>query len=182
MAGRDTGNPVATAFARAGAAGSRSGAVGSGGGLRPRASRVPSSPQSVIGRAPEHGSRRARRAAPCRAPSPRDGRGAALSLPRLLVPELERLQAAVDDDDENELEATLEPAVARIDTWERRCELARALILLRDSGKVEPRIAAVAMSDLNAKRSRMLESSLVEAIAVSVGAARTPASLVVAAH
>jgi hypothetical protein len=103
-------------------------------------------------------------------------------LPRLLGPELERLRAAVDNDDENELEATLEPAVARIDTWERRCELARALILLRDSGKVEPRIAAVAMSDLNAKRSRMLESSLVEAIAVSVGAARTPASLVVAAH
>jgi hypothetical protein len=50
---------------------------------------------------------------------------------------------------------------------------------LAQAGRIEAQVAAVAMIDLTTTSSALLRSSLVEALAVSVGAARTPAGLLV---
>jgi hypothetical protein len=105
-----------------------------------------------------------------------------LRLPRLLSPELERLRAAIDAGDDEEFDDALAPALARVDTPERRAELARAVLVLRVAGRITARVAAMAMLDLTTTPSALLRASLGEALAVSVGAARTPAGLLVAAR
>lgn len=99
-------------------------------------------------------------------------------LPRLLSPELEALRSAIDHDDGEELDAALPAAVAQLDGPVRRVQLAQAVASLRDAGRVDTRVAAVAVVDLSAERSWLLEASLAQALAVSVGAARTPSGLV----
>lgn len=103
-----------------------------------------------------------------------------VELPRLLPPELERLRAAVADDDQDEFEAARPRALALFDTAEQRAALARAVLEARDEGRTDRRVAAVAVIDLAAQEgSALLASSLTQALAVSVGAARTPAGLIV---
>ncbi len=102
-----------------------------------------------------------------------------LPLPRLLSLELEALRAAIDDDDEEGAEALVGPALAQVDDQVRRAELARAVLALAEAGRVERRVAAVAMIDLGRDSSALLRASLLEALAVSVGAARTPGGLLV---
>lgn len=103
-----------------------------------------------------------------------------LDLPRLLPPELERLRAAIAHDDHVEFEAARSGALALLDTPERRASLARAVLRLRDDGSIGHRLAAVAIIDLaDAEDSALLEASLTQSVAVSVGAARTPAGLIV---
>ncbi len=103
-----------------------------------------------------------------------------LRLPRLMTPELEGLAAAIDDDDEEAVDALMDPALAQVDDPERRSALAKAVLALADAGRVDAQVAAVAVIDLSCESSALLRSSLVEALAVSVGAARTPAGLLVA--
>ncbi len=100
-------------------------------------------------------------------------------LPRLLGPELEALRAAVDDDDDDGVEALVGAALVQVDDPMRRAELARAVLALADAGRVDRRVAAVAVIDLAGGESSLLRSSLLEALAVSVGAARTPGGLLV---
>ena len=102
-----------------------------------------------------------------------------LRLPPVLSPELEALRAAIDDDDEEGVEELVGPAQARLDGPLHRAALARAVLALAEAGRVEQRVAAVAVIDLTTEPSALLRSSLVEALAVSVGAARTPAGLIV---
>lgn len=101
-----------------------------------------------------------------------------LCLPRLLSPELEALRGAIGNDDEA-VEVLVGPALAQLDTAQRRAELARAVLALADADRVGAQVAAVAMVDLTTGSSGLLRSSLLEALAVSVGAARTPAGLLV---
>jgi hypothetical protein len=100
-------------------------------------------------------------------------------LPRLLSPELERLRAAIDEDDDDAFEAAVDPALAQLDTPERRAALTRALLSLRDAGRIDARVAAVAVIDLGTRRSALFQSSVVQGLAVSVGRARTPSGLLV---
>ena len=102
-----------------------------------------------------------------------------LRLPRLLGPELEALREAIDEHDEEAVDSLLDVALASFDDPGRRAELARAVLALADSGRVAPDVAAVAMVDLTATPSALLRRSLLQALAVSVGAARTPAGLLV---
>lgn len=102
-----------------------------------------------------------------------------LDLPRLLSPELEALRAAIDDDDDEGVEELVEAALAQVDDALRRAELARAVLTLAEAGRVERRVAAVAVIDLACGSSALLRSSLLESLAVSIGAARTPAGLLV---
>lgn len=101
-------------------------------------------------------------------------------LPRLFPPEVERLRAAIDADDGHECGEALPAALAVLDTWERRAALARSVLALRDEGRIDRHLAAAALVDLDSKASALLESAVVEALVVSVGAAPTPAGLVVA--
>lgn len=91
-----------------------------------------------------------------------------LRLPAILSPELEALREAMEEEmdeeeDEERLEDLLAAAVDELDTYERRAELARAVLALRDAGRLDARLAAVAMVDLNIRSSALFESSLLVA-------------------
>ncbi len=103
-----------------------------------------------------------------------------LRLPDLLTPELGRLLDAVADDDDLLVERALEPALAQVDTPMARASLARAVVALRDAGRIRPRLAAVALLDLERARA-LLAASLLEAAAIATGLAATPGGLRVAA-
>ena len=107
-----------------------------------------------------------------------------LRLP-VLSPLVERARQALEEGGRNGGGAFFDVVkeVAReLDTPDRRLELARAVIALRDDGRVDPEVAAVAMFDLTSEdSSALLASSIAESIAVSAGQTRTPAGLVIAA-
>lgn len=103
-----------------------------------------------------------------------------LRLPRLLGPELERLRSAVADDDEVEVHRALPGALARVDDVFVRAELARAVIALREAGRVTEVVAAAALLDLDSEAHALVREALLAALAVDCGAARTPSGLVLA--
>jgi hypothetical protein len=102
-------------------------------------------------------------------------------LPALLGPELARLLDAVADDDPDAVDDALPAARARLDCLERRAELARAVLALRDAGRIPPRLAALALLDLEGGGRALLSASLLRAAAIATGQARTPGGLLVAA-
>jgi hypothetical protein len=102
-----------------------------------------------------------------------------LRLPGLLSPALERLRAAVADDDPEEVAAVLLAALAEVDTPLMRAGLVRAVQGLRDAGRVSDEVAAAVAVEQASGSTTLLRASLLAAVAVSVGAARTPAGLLV---
>lgn len=102
-----------------------------------------------------------------------------ISLPRLLSPALQALRAAIAYDDDESVADLVGPAVAEMDNPIRRAELVRAVQAFAEAGGVDRLVAAVAVTNLAAGRSALLRSSLLEALAVSVGAVRTPGGLLV---
>jgi hypothetical protein len=100
-------------------------------------------------------------------------------LPKLFSPELGRLAEAVKDDDPDP--RLLEVVVEKLDTPLERARLARAVIALAEAGLIGGRLAAAALVDLGSGSRRLLRASLFEAVAVRVGAARTPGGIVLAA-
>jgi hypothetical protein len=102
-----------------------------------------------------------------------------LGLPRLLSPALERLRAAVADDDPDEVAAVLPVALAEVDTPIVRAGLVRAVLVLRDAGRVSDEIAAAVAVEQASRSTTLLRASLLAAVAVGVGAATTPAGLLV---
>lgn len=109
-----------------------------------------------------------------------------LRLPGLMSPELASLRAAIDDGDHDRDGETLQDLVAaavhQLDTPERRAELGRAVLATRDAGRINARVSAVAMIDLNLAASALFASSLLRALAVLAGVSRTPSGLIVAAR
>jgi len=102
----------------------------------------------------------------------------------VLSPLVERARQALEEegDDGDAFLDALEELTEALDTPERRLGLARAVIALRDAGRVDPRVAAVAMFDLDAgSRPALLTNSVAESLAVITGRSRTPAGLVIAA-
>jgi hypothetical protein len=100
-------------------------------------------------------------------------------LPKLVAPVLQRLIEAIHDDDADTADEALVKALDLLDTPVARAELARAVIALRDTGRLRPRLAAVAIVDLAGRSRSLVRASLVEACAVAAGAARTPGGIVV---
>jgi hypothetical protein len=105
-----------------------------------------------------------------------------LSLPRLLGRALERLRAAIAEDDPDEVAAMLPAALAEVDTPIIRAGLVRAVLRLRDAGRVSAEVAAAVAVEQASGSTTLLRASLLEAVAVSVGAATTPAGLLVVSH
>jgi len=103
-----------------------------------------------------------------------------LRLPRVLSPELERLRLAITDDDDDEIQQALPDALAQMDNVVVRAELARAVIALREAGRVTEEVAAAALLDLDSDADALMRDALVAALAVDCGAARTPSGLVLA--
>jgi hypothetical protein len=102
-----------------------------------------------------------------------------VELPKLFSPALDRLCDAVEDDDPDP--ELLDAVAHEIDTPTERARLARAVIAETERGALDARLAAVALIDLASDSRRTLHAALLEAVAVRVGAARTPAGLLLAA-
>lgn len=102
-----------------------------------------------------------------------------VELPRLLTPEMEDLRVALDEDDEEAFDEAVDSVIEQLDAPERRAALARAVLRLRDLGRIDSRVAAAAIIDLWMSDSALFQASVVQSIAVSVGAAKTPAGLLV---
>jgi hypothetical protein len=104
-------------------------------------------------------------------------------LPKLRPPELETLRSAIDDDDPDLADEHLGPALKRVDNPQQRAGIARAVRALAESGAVEAIVADAAIVDLNSHgTSALMRTSLLHALAVSTGASRTPAGLLVVSH
>jgi hypothetical protein len=110
---------------------------------------------------------------------PRQDVSMQLGLPRLLSSALERLRAAVAEADPDEVAAAVPAALAEVDTPLARAGLVRAALGLRDAGRVSGEVAAAVAVEQASRSTELLEASLLEAVAVSVGAARTPTGLLV---
>ena len=102
-----------------------------------------------------------------------------VELPKLFSTALDRLcDAVADDDPDPEL---LDAVAGELDAPAERARLARAVIVEADRGTIDARLAAVAVVDLASDSRRTLHAALLETVAVHVGAARTPAGLLLAA-
>jgi hypothetical protein len=102
-----------------------------------------------------------------------------VELPKLVSPELDRLcDAVAEDDPDPEL---LDAVVRVIDGLTERARLARAVIAQAERGAIDARLAAAALVDLGSDSRRLVRAGLLEAVAVRVGVARTPAGILLAA-
>lgn len=104
-----------------------------------------------------------------------------VSLPALQTPELEQLLKAARDDDLDTAEDVMPAVLTTIDTPRQRAQLARAVVNLRDSGKLTSRQAAIAIIDLDSDSQLLIRASLINAIFIHTGLMHTPAGLRLAA-
>jgi hypothetical protein len=104
-----------------------------------------------------------------------------VELPKLLSPALGRLCEAIAEDDEIAGDAVIDEVLDELDTPFERARLARAVIALRDAGRCGGRLAAVALIDLASGSRQLLCASVIQAVAVRAGVARTPAGVLLAA-
>jgi hypothetical protein len=104
-----------------------------------------------------------------------------VALPKLLSPTLDRFLDAFSDDDPDAAEEPFAELLEALDTPLERARLARAVIALRARGKLDSKLAATALIDLASGSRGLLGASLVQAVAVRAGAARTPAGILLAA-
>jgi hypothetical protein len=104
-----------------------------------------------------------------------------VTLPKLIGPDLQRLRESIADDDPDHGWDALTAVAAQIDTPQQRAQLADALVRLRDQHRINRRQAAAAILDLEGQSTRFIAASLLEAVALSVGASRTPGGLQIAA-
>ena len=104
-----------------------------------------------------------------------------VELPKLLSPALGRLCEAIAGDDEALGDAVIETVLDELDTPLQRARLARGVIALWDAGRCGRRLAAVGLVDLASGSRRLLCASVIQAVAVRAGVARTPAGVLLAA-
>ncbi len=102
-----------------------------------------------------------------------------VELPKLRSPALNRLCDAVTEEDPDP--QLLEAVVEVIDTPIERARLARAAIAGARAGTIGEGLANAALLDLGSDSRRLLRASLLQAVAVCVGVARTPGGVLLAA-
>ena len=90
-------------------------------------------------------------------------------LPRILPPEIQSLQATINDDDLEAVKEALPGAVAALDNQVGRARLAHAVLALRDVGRIEATLAAAAVVDLASGSPQLVTASIVEAVLVDIG-------------
>src|SRR5215216_1000357 len=104
-----------------------------------------------------------------------------VGLPKLLSLALGRLCEAIAEDDEMAGDAVIDEVFDELDTPLERARLARAVIAMRDAGRCGRLLAAVALIDLASGSRQLLGASVIQAVAVRAGVARTPAGVLLAA-
>ena len=103
-----------------------------------------------------------------------------IELPKVLSPAVGRLCEAISEDDELAGDAVIDQVLDELDTPVARERLARAVIALRDRGRLPRRLAAVALIDLASGSRQLVCASVIESVAVCAGVARTPGGLLLA--
>jgi hypothetical protein len=104
-----------------------------------------------------------------------------VELPKLIGPDLQRLRESIEHDDPDWGWDALTAVHKQIDTPQQRARLADAIVHLRDQHRIGRRQAAYALLDLHTKSTRLIAASLLETVAVQIGAHRTPGGLHIAA-
>lgn len=103
-------------------------------------------------------------------------------LPGIITPALDQAITALRQDDVDEFDRILPQIVETVDSVERRIDLARAVLSLRDQGRVSPILAAIAVVELDRGKSLLFTSAVAESVSVLAGDRRTPRGLLVAAR
>jgi hypothetical protein len=110
--------------------------------------------------------------------------GLALSLqvplPAVRTPAINRAITALHNDDTDDFDQALAQVVTAVDTVKSRLLLARAVVILRDAGRIGRKLAAVAVIELDREDSALFASSVAQSISVLAGEQRTPGGLLVA--
>jgi len=101
-------------------------------------------------------------------------------LPRIVTAALDEAIGALQDRDLDAFDRVLPQVVASVDTVERRIDLARNVLVLRDQGLISPVLAALAVVELDREESILFTSSVAESISVLAGDRATPNGLLVA--
>lgn len=104
-----------------------------------------------------------------------------ITLPQLLTPDLQRLFDAVKADDPDAGDDVIPRILDQLDTPIERARLARAIIHLRDTKRLDSVLAAAAIVDLDSRSRVLLNASLVHAAFINTGRLRTPGGLRLAA-
>jgi len=103
-------------------------------------------------------------------------------LPLVRTPHLDRAIRALQDDEDEVFDHELAHVVPLVDDAEHRTTLAKAVLVLRDQGRIPSKLAALAVLELDRETSTFFISSVAESIAVLAGDQRTPSGLLVAAR
>ena len=104
-----------------------------------------------------------------------------ITLPQLLTPDLQHLFDAVKADDPDAGDEVTPRILDRLDTPIERARLARAIINLRDTNRVNSLLAAAAIIDLDSRSRILLNACLIHTAFIHTGIARTPGGLRLAA-
>jgi hypothetical protein len=104
-----------------------------------------------------------------------------ITLPQLLTPDLQRMFDAVKADDPDAGDEVIPRILDKLDTPVERARLARAIINLRDTKRLDSLRAAAAIIDLDSRSRILLHASLVHAAFIHTGRLRTPGGLRLAA-
>ena len=102
-------------------------------------------------------------------------------LPKLVSPALDHVCDAFAADDPDAAEGPFGELLGVIDRPLERARLARAVIALRAAGRLDAKLAASALIGLASESRELVGASLLQAVAVRAGAARTPAGVLLAA-
>src|SRR5712691_8758630 len=92
-----------------------------------------------------------------------------VTLPKLINPDLKRLQESISRDDPDWGWDALTTVAEQVDTPHQRAKLADALFRLRDKHRLNRRQAAAALLDLDSRSTRFIAASPLDAVAISVG-------------
>jgi SEC-C motif len=101
-------------------------------------------------------------------------------LPGVITPEIDQAIRALRDEDGERFDRVLATVVPTVDTVDHRITLARAIIALRDQGRISVQLAAMAVFELDREQSILFTSAVAESIGVLAGEQRTPNGLLIA--
>lgn len=102
-------------------------------------------------------------------------------LPAVRTSAIEDAINAIHNDDVDTFDRALGEVVLTLDSDRQRLVLARAVVILRDAGRIPRKLAAVAVIELDREKSDFFASSVAQSISVLAGELRTPSGLLVVA-
>ncbi len=104
-----------------------------------------------------------------------------LPLPPARSPEIERLLHAAAHDDVDTGDELIPKITQQLDTPTERARIARVVLDLHDTGRLDPLLAAAAIIDLDSRSRTLIRACLIQTIFIHAGVIPTPSGLRLAA-